>query len=79
MGPPLTVIGRADCPWCDKVKALLSEHGISFSYIELSRGRLAEMGRAHGFSTVPQVFADDMTRRLGGYTEMKNLLERITP
>ena len=70
------IIGRDQCSFCDKAKALLS--GAELPYLQYnvqepnSRWLLTLMRQA-GHTTVPQIFAPD-GRHIGGYTELKGEL-----
>lgn len=62
------------CGYCHAAKRMLSEKGVSFSEIDVSRDptRRQEMtGRARGRHTVPQIFVGDT--HLGGYDDMASL------
>lgn len=62
------------CGYCHAAKRMLSEKGVSFSEIDVSRDptRRQEMtGRARGRHTVPQIFVGDT--HLGGYDDMATL------
>ena len=62
------------CPACDTLKALLIEHGLSFTYHHLHRkGPKRELLRASGFATVPQVF-DREGRHLGDLNGLRRAL-----
>ena len=62
------------CPACDRLKALLIEHGLSFTFHHLHReGPQRETLRAAGFTTVPQVF-DRHGAHLGDYSSIKKAL-----
>lgn len=50
---------KAWCPYCTRAKRLLSQKGAAFEEIDITMGgpKRAEMiDRAHGRTTVPQVF-----------------------
>ena len=62
------------CPYCWRAKRLLKNKGVALVEIDLWRQpqRRAEMiERAHGRTTVPQVFVDG--RALGGSDELAAL------
>lgn len=69
------VYGYPDgCPACDQLKALLIEHGISFTFHHLHRkGPLREALRALGFATVPQVF-DRNGSHIGDFTTIRKAI-----
>ncbi len=65
----ITVYTTTFCPYCVRVKRLLSRRGLEFEEIDLSRsaeGR-AELARRTGMRTFPQVLVGD--HLLGGYEE----------
>ena len=72
-----TIITRDQCNFCDDVKALLRGRG--FPYMEYnvqsasSKWVLTLLKRS-SITTLPQVF-DTKGNLIGGYTEMKKLLE----
>lgn len=62
------------CPYCARAKALLRDKGQSFTEydITMDNAKRAEMiERAHGGSTVPQIFIDG--RHIGGCDDMHAL------
>jgi len=66
-----TVIGRPNCPWCDRVRELLVRNGHGYTYLDLStREEIVEHLVANGIKTVPQVYHEG--KRIGGFevTEM---------
>lgn len=67
------IVGRPNCPWCDKAKALLELHRHTYAYIDLSqhpeeRARLVEAG----IKTVPQVWNN--ATHIGGYEALEDFL-----
>ena len=59
MADAVEIYTKAFCPYCQRAKALLADKGATFTEYDISLGgpRRAEMiGRAHGKSTVPQIF-----------------------
>lgn len=49
------------CPYCTRAKALLDSKGVSYTEIKVDGApdvRQKMTRRAHGSSTVPQIFAD---------------------
>jgi len=73
-----TIITRDQCNFCDDAKALLK--GIGFSYTEYnvhspsSRWVLSLLKKT-SLTTVPQVFSPKGDY-IGGYTELKEFLEK---
>ncbi|MEM6386035.1 MAG: glutaredoxin 3 [Pseudomonadota bacterium] len=62
------------CGYCHAAKRLLSQKGVSFSEIDISRdaSKRAEMlSRANGRHTVPQIFVGDT--HVGGYDDLAAL------
>ena len=59
------------CPFCYRAKRLLEKKGIAFEEYDVSSdpaGRAAMRERAHGRSTVPQIFIDGAG--IGGCEEL---------
>ncbi|MDJ1009575.1 MAG: glutaredoxin 3 [Paracoccaceae bacterium] len=59
---PVEIYTSPLCGFCHAAKRLLTDKGVSFAEIDLSRepGRRSEMmDRAHGRHTVPQIFVGD--------------------
>ena len=62
------------CPFCTRAKRLLSEKGVDYEEVDISMGgpkRTEMIQRAHGRSTVPQIFIDG--RHVGGSDELAAL------
>jgi glutaredoxin len=63
------VVGKDNCPWCDRVKDLLSAFGHPYEYINLSTHEnadaIVEDMVAKGLKTVPQVYHNGT--RVGGF------------
>lgn len=62
------------CGYCHAAKRLLSQKGVSFSEVDVSRDpakRQEMMARAHGRHTVPQIFVGDV--HVGGYDDLSAL------
>lgn len=56
---PVTIYTKSWCPYCHSAKDLLTKKGIAFEEIDISDGgekQAAMAVRAHGRSTVPQIF-----------------------
>ena len=67
----ITVYTTEPCSFCNRVKGLLSAHGLDFAEINLSKdpaGR-AELARRTGMLSFPQVLVGD--RLLGGYADVQ--------
>lgn len=69
------VFGRKACPWCDKVKDLLTLYQIPFYYYDIDIHNLRDELKRNGFNTVPQVFRNG--RNIGGYEATEKFLEVI--
>jgi glutaredoxin 3 len=70
--PPVEIYTTRWCPYCHMAKALLKRKGVSFSEIDVGRERRAEMvQRAHGRTTVPQIFIGDV--HVGGCDDLHDL------
>ena len=70
------VIGKSDCPYCDKAKALLEKDNTAYVYKDLNRlpAEKRELWKQViktelNKTTVPVVF-----KLIGGYDELKELL-----
>lgn len=62
------------CGYCHAAKRLLTQKGVSFSEIDVSRDpqkRQEMMSRAQGRHTVPQIFVDET--HVGGYDDLSAL------
>ena len=72
-----TIITRDQCKFCDDTKALLKASGFPYSEYNVqsssSKWVLTLLKRS-SITTLPQVF-DIKGHLIGGYTEMKRLLE----
>jgi glutaredoxin 3 len=68
------IYSKPFCPYCLRAKRLLDEKGIAYEEfdITLNGARRGEMlARAHGRTTVPQIFIDG--RHVGGSDELAAL------
>ncbi len=62
------------CGYCLAAKRLLTEKGVTFTEIDVSRDpeqRQIMLARANGGYTVPQIFVGDT--HIGGYDELSTL------
>jgi len=62
------------CPYCTRAKALLESKGVAFREIDVTMDaalRRAMVERAHGRSTVPQIFIDG--HHVGGSDDVSAL------
>ena len=69
--PNVEIYTTATCPYCMRAKMLLAEKNVDFTEIPVDgdptlRGRMTE--RAHGRTTVPQIFVGD--RHIGGCDDL---------
>ncbi|NYT39364.1 glutaredoxin 3 [Sphingomonas sp. R-74633] len=72
--PKIEIYTKAFCPYCTRAKMLLDGKHAEYEEIDISMGgpRRAEMiDRAHGRTTVPQVFIDD--KHIGGSDDLAAL------
>lgn len=68
------VLGRENCPFCDKAKELLKEKGLSYVYYDVRKVPfLRTLCLLSGFTTVPRVF-NPLGDHVGGYDDLKELL-----
>ncbi len=68
---------KAFCGYCYRAKALLAGKGVEFEEYDITRGgpQRAEMiDRAHGRTTVPQIFIDG--QHVGGSDDLAALERR---
>jgi glutaredoxin-like YruB-family protein len=58
--PSVTVYSTPTCPWCDRAKAYLAQHGVPFKDVDVSKDYNAamEMVRLSGQQGVPVTVAD---------------------
>ena len=57
--PPIEIYTTPYCPYCLDAKALLRKKNVPYTEIDVSRDRALRMQmteRAHGRTTVPQIF-----------------------
>jgi glutaredoxin 3 len=67
---------KAFCPYCTRAKRLLDGKGITYEEYDITMGgpqRTEMIQRAHGRTTVPQVFIDG--RHIGGSDDLALLDE----
>lgn len=68
------IIGRDDCPWCDKATDLLDEKDLDYNYLAIEYDKwLVTLMKKAGYTTVPLIFGPD-NKVIGGYTELEALL-----
>jgi glutaredoxin 3 len=72
--PRVEIYTKAFCGYCVRAKRLLADKGVDFEEYDVTMDspRRAEMiQRAHGRSTVPQIFIDG--RHVGGCSDLVEL------
>ena len=70
----IEIYTKAFCPYCYRAKALLDTKKVEYEEIDITMGgpRRSEMiQRAHGRTTVPQIFIDG--RHIGGSDDLAAL------
>ena len=68
-----TIVTRPGCIWCDRAKALLEEHEVTFTTVEFNEG-MGPLFLTLGMTTVPQVWRNK--QHIGGYEALKEFLEQ---
>lgn len=65
----IRVVTKSGCPFCDKVKDWLTQHGLNF-HVEIIDDQQVRFAfyQQHGVNSMPQIFVDN--KLLGGYTEL---------
>jgi glutaredoxin 3 len=77
MMPEIVVYSKSYCPYCHAAKALLRKKGVNFTEIDVTtdpEGQREMARRAHGRSTVPQIFIGE--RHIGGSDDLHALDEQ---
>lgn len=72
--PNVTLYTTAMCPYCVRARNLLDKKGIEYTDIRIDEQpeMRAEMeNRAHGRTSVPQIFIDDF--HVGGFDDMAEM------
>jgi len=70
----IEIYTKAFCPFCTRAKRLLESKGAAFEEFDITLGgpkRVEMIDRAHGRTTVPQIFIDD--RHIGGSDDLAAL------
>jgi glutaredoxin 3 len=70
----IEVYATRHCPYCASARALLKRKGLSFIDFDIAGNwelRDEMIQRAHGHSSVPQIFIDN--RHIGGVAELQDL------
>jgi glutaredoxin 3 len=69
--PRIEIYTKAFCPYCSRAKALFGGKGIAFDEHDITMGgpdRATMIQRAHGATTVPQIFIGD--HHIGGSDDL---------
>ena len=63
------------CSWCQRAKALLDQHGIDYTEVNVTEDRALqkEMIERSGRQSVPQIFFDE--EHIGGYDDLVRHLQ----
>lgn len=70
------VLGKPECPWCEKIEELLHENYIEFVYMNVIGTELYHFLINCGLNTVPQVYHNG--NRIGGYEDTERYIsERV--
>ena len=74
----ITVYTKDDCPFCVKAKALLNEHGLEYTEININEDKTARhFIMLEGHTTVPQLYTDkDELFVKGGYEGLREHFEK---
>ena len=75
--PNVTIFTSLLCPYCHRVKALLSRKGVAFEEVDVTGSaskRAAMSERAGGRTSVPQIFLGD--HHVGGSDDLHALEDR---
>ncbi|MFT5353199.1 MAG: glutaredoxin-like protein [Polyangiales bacterium] len=74
--PEVTLFTKPGCEFCLKSKELLTQRGLAFETIELSKGiSYKSLRNITGQSTAPQIYIDGT--RIGGFEELKQHLAAL--
>lgn len=69
------------CPYCEKLKELLTKYNIPTEYIETTFENKDTFKIKYNIETFPQVYLiknkNDTGIALGGYTDVQNIIDRI--
>jgi glutaredoxin 3 len=66
------VITKPGCPFCDKAKAVLEEHGHAYEVDSRDTPESQAAFKAAGHKTYPRVFEDGVL--IGGYDDLTDYL-----
>lgn len=68
------------CPYCHQALELLNERGLPYKYYDVTNEDKERIKDAHQMNTFPQIFYvtnKNKYYRIGGYTELKNLVNSL--
>ena len=69
------------CPYCEKLKELLTKYNIPTEYIETTFENKEKFKIKYNIETFPQVYLiknkDDKGIALGGYTDVQDIVDQI--
>lgn len=72
------IVGKKNCPWCDRVKVLIAGSGYEYTYIELT-GLPGDVMRTflvdNSLTTVPQVFQHGY--HIGGFKHTEEYIKNV--
>lgn len=71
-----TLYGKANCPWCDKAKALLESRGDTYDYKDIKEDAILNelLTRFPEAKSVPQIF--DGEDRIGGFDQLSEYFQK---
>ena len=68
------ILSRLSCVYCTRAKMLLNKHDIPFEEKLITDQNEMDWLRRQGFKTFPIIYDDNETH-IGGYEELKSLVE----
>lgn len=72
------VVGRRNCPYCDKAKELIRNSGNTASYYSIEEsGWLLDLFKKAAIKTVPQIWTIK-GEYIGGYTQLETYMKGET-
>lgn len=75
----IKVIGKPNCPYCDRAKTLLNYQQIDFTYHDLTENpSLVEQLKEQGIRTVPAIYmmGEGEPVYMGGYKELYDFIRQ---
>jgi glutaredoxin len=74
-----TIIGRNDCPWCEKAKDLILSLDKTFYYINITNNQAAkDILKIKGHTFVPAIW-NKYGEYIGGFAELERYLDLPKP